>query len=79
MIVVFLVIMKYSSSARAEITALERIIRDSFTPLQSGLSGLRRGLDGVSLGLAEKQDLKARINELTKREAYLSRENQQLQ
>jgi len=77
-VVIFLVFMKYSSSTRAEITALERIIRDSFTPLQSGLSGLRRGLDGVSLGLAKKQDLKEQINEFTIRDQRLSQENQQL-
>lgn len=77
-VVIFLVIMKYSSSTRAEITALESVIRDSFTPLQTGLSGLRRGLDGVSLGLAEKKDLKDRVNELTLKNQRLSQENQQL-
>lgn len=77
-IVVFLVLMKYSSSTRAEITAIERIIRDSFTPLQSGLSGLRRGLGNVSLGLADKRDLQEQNQELTLKEQQLKQENQQL-
>lgn len=77
-VIVFLVFMKYSSGTRYEITALERIIRDSFTPLQSGLSGLRRGLEGVSLEFAEKEDLQAQIAELENREERLNKENQQL-
>lgn len=77
-IVVFLISMKYSSSTRSEISAIERIIRDSFTPLQSGLSGLRRGLEGVSLGLAEKQDLKEQVQTLTLKDQRLNSENQQL-
>lgn len=77
-VVVFLVIMKYSSSTRVEITTSERIIRDSFVPLQSGLDGLRRSLDGVSLGLAEKQELKDQANELAQENQRLSLENQQL-
>lgn len=77
-VIVFLVFMKYSSGTRAEITALERIIRDSFTPLQSGLSGLRRGLEGVSLGLAEKEDLQAQVSELQNKEQNLNEENQKL-
>lgn len=77
-VIIFLVFMKFSSSTRAEITMIERIIRDSFTPLQSGLNGLRRGLDGVSLGLAEKQTLREQIDELTIRDQRLNSENQQL-
>lgn len=77
-VVLCLVFMKYSSSTRAEITVVEKIIRDSFTPLQNGLDGLRRGLGGVSLGLAEKKDLTEQITELTQRDKRLKRENQQL-
>lgn len=77
-VIVFLIFMKFSSGTRTEITAVERIIRDSFTPLQSGLSGLRRGLEGVSSELAQKEDLQAQVSELQNQEQRLNEENQKL-
>lgn len=76
--VIFLILMKYSSSTRTEITFAERLIRDSFTPLQSGLSGLKRGLVGVSTALEDKQEMAREIGQLKSEYKDLSLENQQL-
>ncbi len=78
LIIVFLIVMRYSSSTRSEITVVERIIRDSYAPLQNGLSGIKRGLSGVSLGLAEKRDLNEQLKELKLENDSLSMENQKL-
>jgi rod shape-determining protein MreC len=78
LLVIFLILMKYSSGTRAEITVVERVLRDSFTPLQNGLSGLKRGLTGVSTGLENKQELARQIDQLKSKNNNLSLENQQL-
>ena len=78
LVVVFLILMKYSSGTRAEITVAEKLLRDSFTPLQSGLSGLKRGLVGVSTNLANKQELTRQLAQLKSKNSKLSLENQQL-
>ncbi|HZK87138.1 MAG TPA: rod shape-determining protein MreC [Syntrophomonas sp.] len=78
LLVIFLILMKYSSGTRAEITVVERVLRDSFTPLQNGLSGLKRGLTGVSTGLESKQELARQIEQLKRKNNDLSLENQQL-
>ena len=78
LLVIFLILMKYSSGTRAEITVVERVLRDSFTPLQNGLSGLKRGITGVSTGLENKQELARQIEQLKRKNNDLSLENQQL-
>ncbi len=75
---ILMVFMRYSSSTRAEITVMEKLVREAYTPLQNGLSGMRRGLTGVSLGLAEKHDLNAQIKSLSEENDRLNMENQQL-
>lgn len=76
--IILMLVMRYSSSTRAEITLVEKIIRESLTPLQNGLDGMRRGVAGVSLGLANKQDLNNRLEQLNRENERLSLENQRL-
>lgn len=75
---VFLMLMYFSTGTRTEITVAEKLLRESFTPLQNGLSGLRRGLADVSTGLENKQELARQLEQVEKQNKDLRLENQQL-
>ncbi|CFX80820.1 Rod shape-determining protein MreC [Syntrophomonas zehnderi OL-4] len=71
--------MRYTSSTRAEITVAEKLLRDSYAPLQSGLNEMRRGINGLGLHFAEKKNMNAKIKQLNREKAQLTMENQRLQ
>ena len=75
---IFLILMHFSPGTRTEITMAEKLLRESFTPLQDGLSGLKRGLSSVSTGLENKQDLARQLKQIKAQNDKLSLENQQL-
>ena len=75
---IFLILMHYSPGTRTEITMAEKLLRESFTPLQNGLSGLKRGLSSVSTGLENKQELARQLKQMKTQNDKLSLENQQL-
>ena len=74
----FLILMHFSPGTRTEITMAEKLLRESFTPLQNGLSGLKRGLSSVSTGLENKQELARQLKQIKAQNDKLSLENQQL-
>ena len=69
---------KLGFSNRQEITFLEKLIHESYTPLQSGVDKLKHGINDVSAGLAEKKGLEDRIGVLQGDNNRLSLENQEL-
>ncbi len=73
-----LVIMKLSSSNRQEITLLEKLIRDSYSPLQTGMDKLNIGINNISVGLAKKKVIDEQMGALEIKNNLLSLENQQL-
>ncbi len=75
---VLLILMYFSTHARTEITVAEKLLRESFTPLQNGLSGLKRGFAGVSTGLENKRELVRQLGQIEKQNKDLRLENQQL-
>jgi len=75
---IFLILMHFSPGTRTEITMAEKLLRESFTPLQNGLSGLKRGLSSVSTGLENKQELARQLKQIKAQNDKLSLENQQL-
>ncbi|MDD3363701.1 MAG: rod shape-determining protein MreC [Syntrophomonas sp.] len=70
--------MKLSSSNRQEITLLEKLVRDSYSPLQTGVDKLEIGINNISVGLAQKKEIEEQIGALEIKNNRLSLENQQL-
>ncbi|NLV22195.1 MAG: rod shape-determining protein MreC [Syntrophomonadaceae bacterium] len=77
-LVIFLILMHYSTGIRTEITMAEKLLQESITPLQNGLSGLKRGMSSVSTGLENKKELARQLAQMKKLNDKLSLENQQL-
>lgn len=75
---IFLILMHFSPGTRTEITTAEKLLRESFTPLQKGLDELKRGLSSVSTGLENKQELARQLKQTKEQNDKLSLENQQL-
>jgi len=73
-----LVVMKLGSGNRQEITLLEKVIHESYAPLQRGIDRLKHGMNNISAGLAEKKGLEERIGVLQGDNNRLSLENQEL-
>ncbi len=73
-----LVVMNLTSSNRNDITVLEKIIRDSFTPLQSGVNEFRDNWAGIGTFFADNRSLQKQIDELRKENQELSLRNQAL-
>ncbi|PKM77431.1 MAG: rod shape-determining protein MreC [Firmicutes bacterium HGW-Firmicutes-15] len=73
-----LVIMKLSSSNRQEITVLEKLLRDSYSPLQTGVDKLKIGINQISVGMAHKKEIEEQMVALETKNNLLSLENQQL-
>lgn len=73
-----LTVMKLSSSNRQEITLLEKLIRESYVPLQNGVDLLKQGTSHVRVDLVGGSDLQERIKALETQNDVLSLENMQL-
>lgn len=76
--VVLLAVMKSSAGNSREITMLEKIIRESYTPLQSGVDQLRQGVGQTLIRMAGGQDVEQQLKDLTIKNNLLSLENSQL-
>jgi rod shape-determining protein MreC len=76
---IFLILMHYSPGTRTEISMAEKLLREGFTPLQDGLSGLKGGLTSVSTNLENKQELARQLKKAQEQNDKLSMQNQQLQ
>jgi rod shape-determining protein MreC len=70
--------MKLSSSNRQEITLLEKIIRDSYSPLQTRVDKIKVGISKISVGMAQKRDMEEQMGLLEMKNNSLNLENQQL-
>jgi len=77
-IVVILVLIKYSSATRSDITFLEKIIRTSYTPLQSGVTVLKEKWQDYTYIFTEKKELQKTLTKLEKELNKLKLENQKL-
>ncbi len=77
-VLVLLVIMKSSTSNRQEITLLEKLVRESYAPLQSGVDKLKQGIGQSVIRLAGGPDLEEQLKTLTIKNNLLSLENMQL-
>lgn len=73
-----LVIMELSSSNRQEITLLEKLIRESYAPMQVGVDKLKQGISNVRVDLVGGRDLQERLTALEIENNRLSLENMQL-
>jgi len=73
-----LIIMELSSSNRQEITLLEKLIRESYAPMQGGVDKLRQGISRVRIDLVGGQALQERLTTLEVENNRLSLENMQL-
>jgi len=77
-VLVLLVIMKFSTSNRQEITLLEKLVRESYAPMQSGVDKLKQGIGQSVIRLAGGPDLAEQLRNLTIKNNLLSLENMQL-
>jgi len=77
-VLVLLVIMKSSASNRQEITLLEKLVRESYAPLQSGVDKLKQGIGQSIIRLAGGPDLEEQLKTTTIKNNLLSLENMQL-
>lgn len=71
-------VMSITSSHREDITIVEKVIRDTFTPLQSGVNEFRDNWGGFTNVFSEKQELRRQLEKLEKENAQLTLENQVL-
>lgn len=78
LVVALLVVMKISASSRQEVTGIERLIHDAFTPVQTGLDRSKQAFGALGTGLAEKRVLIDQNKALQVKNNSLSLENQQL-
>ncbi len=67
-----------TSSERNNISLLEQILRDAYTPLQSGVVEFKENLGQVSAFFASKQDMQEQIKSLEEENQELIMENQVL-
>jgi rod shape-determining protein MreC len=70
--------MKSSAGNSREITMLEKIIRESYAPLQSGVDKLKQGIGQTLIRMAGGQDVEEQLKDLTIKNNLLSLENSQL-
>jgi len=70
--------MKFSTSNRQEITLLEKLVRESYAPMQSGVDKLKQGIGQSVIRLAGGPDLAEQLRNLTIKNNLLSLENMQL-
>jgi len=77
-VLVLLIFMKSSASNRQEITLLEKLIRESYAPLQSGVDKVKQEFGQSLIRLAGGPDLDEQLKTLTIKNNLLSLENMQL-
>jgi len=77
-VVVSLIVISKTSVHRENITLLEKIVRESYTPLQSGVSGIRHNWDGWTVAFADKKQQSRTIESLKKKNDALTLQNQSL-
>lgn len=77
-VIISLVVMNLTSSNRSNITIIEKIIRDAFTPLQSGVSEFRANRGGIGNYFADNKSLQKQIDELNYKNQELYLTNQAL-
>lgn len=77
-ITISLVLMNSTTAHRDNLTLVEKIIRDAYIPLQSGVSSFRGNYDGLTGVFSDKTHLQQRIKELEAENGKLAFENQSL-
>ncbi len=70
--------MLLTSSNRESISIVEKVIRNAYTPLQSGVVGLRVNWNGLTILFSDKKVLSDRIQELERENEQFRLENQVL-
>ena len=78
-IVVSMVVMNATAAERGNITFLEKVIRDTYVPLQSGVNSFRNNWDGWTAVFSDKSQLQKQIKLLDAENSRLTMENQSLQ
>ena len=78
-IVVSMVVMNATAAERGKITFLEKVIRDTYVPLQSGVNSFRNNWDGWTAVFSDKSQLQKQIKLLEAENSRLTMENQSLQ
>jgi rod shape-determining protein MreC len=78
-IIVSLAVMNATAAQRSNITFLEKVIRDTYVPLQSGVSSFRNNWDGWTAVFSDKHHLQQQVKLLEAENSRLSMENQSLQ
>lgn len=71
-----LIAMSQTSLPRDNITVLERVIHNLYTPLQSGVAGARSSWGSLGTIFSDKRVLNQRIDELAERNKQMSIDNQ---
>ncbi|MEA4923790.1 MAG: rod shape-determining protein MreC [Syntrophomonadaceae bacterium] len=77
-VVVLLAVIKSSAGNTREITMLEKLIRESYAPLQSGMDKVKQGIGQSLIRMAGGPDVEEQLNTLTIKNNLLSLENSQL-
>jgi len=75
---ILILVMKLSSSNRQEITGLEKLIRESYAPLQSGVDKLQQGMSQVGVKILGMKEMDERLQAEEIKNNLLSLENMQL-
>jgi len=70
--------MNVTTAHRNNLTLVEKVIRDAFIPLQSGISIVRGNLNEVVTAFSNKSALQQQIKKLEEENSKLTLENQQL-
>lgn len=77
-VLVLLIVMQLSATNRQEITLLEKLIRESYSPLQSGVDKVKQATGQFIIRVAGGPDLAEQLQSLTIKNNLLSLENMQL-
>ncbi|MGE5544207.1 MAG: rod shape-determining protein MreC [Bacillota bacterium] len=77
-IVISLTVIDQTSTERDQLTIVEKMVRDAYTPLQRGVSAFRGYLDNLEILFASKQSLMADVKRLEEELASYQLENQGL-
>jgi rod shape-determining protein MreC len=78
-IFISLAVMKSTATQRSNITFLEKVIRDTYVPLQGGVSSIRNNWDGWTAVFSDKSHMQQQIKLLEAENSQLALENQSLQ
>ena len=78
-IVISIMVMNATAAQRGNITFLEKVIRDTYVPLQSGVNSFRNNWDGWTAVFSDKSHLQKQIKLLEAENSRLAMENQSLQ